>query len=70
MVAASEVAAAEPPTPPEDILECVLEEPPEPMMDPTPGLEKAEGNLGRAPSNVVHGPNYYFYQGESLPFLM
>lgn len=70
VMVASEVAPAEPPTSPQDILECVLEEPPEAMMDPTPELEKAEENSGRAPSNVVHGPNYYFYQGESLRVLV
>ncbi|TWW60696.1 RING finger protein 10, partial [Takifugu flavidus] len=64
VMAASEVAPAEPPTSPQDILECVLEEPPEAMMDPTPELEKAEENSGRAPSTVVHGPNYYFYQAD------
>lgn len=70
VMVASEVAPAEPPTSPQDILECVLEEPPEALMDPTPELEKAEENSCRAPSNVVHGPNYYFYQGETLPVLM
>lgn len=55
---------AEPPASPEDILECVPEEPPEAVM------ENAEDNPGRVPSTVVHGPYYYFYQGESFPVLL
>lgn len=64
----SEVAPTEPPTSPEDILECVPEEPPETVMDPAPELENAEDNSGRALSNVVHGPYYYFYQGGHFLF--
>lgn len=63
VVEASVAASPEPPTSPEDVLECVLEEPPEALMDPAPELENAEENSSRAPSNVVHGPYYYFYQG-------
>lgn len=70
VVEVSEVAPTEPPTSPEDPLECVPEEPPEAMMDPAPELENAEDNLGRTPSNVVHGPYYYFYQGGSFPVLL
>lgn len=66
----SEAAPPEPPTSPEDILECVPEEPPEAMMDPDPEAENAQENPGRTPSNVVHGPNYYFYQGGSFPGLL
>lgn len=67
VVEASEVAPAEPSSSPENILECVPEEPPEAMMDPAPELENAEDNPGRVLSNVVHGPYYYFYQGGSFP---
>lgn len=70
VVEASEVAPTEPPTSPEDLLECVPEEPPEAMMDPAPEPENAEDNLGRTPSNVVHGPYYYFYQGGSFAVLL
>uniref|UniRef100_H3C888 E3 ubiquitin-protein ligase RNF10 n=1 Tax=Tetraodon nigroviridis TaxID=99883 RepID=H3C888_TETNG len=64
VVEVSEVAPLEPPTSPENILECVPEEPPEDMTDLAPELESAEDNPGRAPSNVVPGPYYYFYQAD------
>lgn len=70
VVEVPEDAPAEPPTSPENILECVPEEPPEAMMDPAPELQDAEDHLGRAPSKVVHGPYYYFYQGGSFPVLL
>lgn len=63
----------EPPASPEGVLECLLEEPPEAMMDTVPELQPDEespasqAELGRPPTSVVHGPYYYFYQGGSLP---
>uniref|UniRef100_A0A3Q3WMM7 E3 ubiquitin-protein ligase RNF10 n=1 Tax=Mola mola TaxID=94237 RepID=A0A3Q3WMM7_MOLML len=58
----------EPPASPEGVLECLLEEPPEAMMDTVPELQPDEespasqAELGRPPTSVVHGPYYYFYQ--------
>lgn len=68
-----DAAAAELPDSPESVLECVLEEPPEAVMgaapEPQPDEESpgSQAESGRPPTSVVHGPYYYFYQGESLP---
>lgn len=65
-----EGAAAELPEFPEGILESVLEEPPEAVMDadPQPQCDEespaSQAEPGRASASVVHGPYYYFYQGE------
>lgn len=59
----------------EAILENVQEEPFEAMMDaaPEPQVDvetpAAQAESGRPSANVVHGPYYYFYQGELLFFL-
>lgn len=64
-----EDATAELPGFPEGILECVLEEPPEAVMDAAPETQPDEDSpacqaeSGRPSSSVVHGPYYYFYQG-------
>lgn len=53
----------------EDILQCVLEEPPEAVVDaaPKPQLDgetsASQTQPGRSSASVVHGPYYYFYQG-------
>lgn len=65
-----EDAAAELPGFPQGILECVLEEPPEAMMDaaPEPQLDEekptSQAEPGRPSTGVVHGPYYYFYQAD------
>lgn len=62
--------AAEHPEITEDFLQCVLEEPPEAMVDaaPKPQLDgetpASQAQPGRPSASVVHGPYYYFYQGE------
>lgn len=63
-----EAATAEPPGLPEDVLECVLEEPPEAARDeapePEPGDESPANHAeGRPSTSAVHGPYYHFYQG-------
>lgn len=64
-----EDTAAERPEITEDSLQCVLEEPPEVMVDaaPKPQLDgetpASQAQPGRTSANVVHGPYYYFYQG-------
>lgn len=61
-----EEAAAELPGFSEDVLECVLEEPPEAVMDAAPEPqpdEESQAETGRPSTGVVHGPYYYFYQG-------
>ncbi|KAM9359992.1 E3 ubiquitin-protein ligase RNF10 isoform 2-T2 [Symphorus nematophorus] len=61
---------AELPGLPEGVLECVLEEPPEVVMDaaaePQPEEESppSQAESGRPSNSVVHGPYYYFYQAE------
>lgn len=65
----AEDAAADLPGFPEGILECVLEEPPEAMMDaaPEPQFDEespaSQAESGRPSTSAVHGPYYYFYQG-------
>ncbi|KAM7416354.1 hypothetical protein PAMA_018430 [Pampus argenteus] len=66
-----EGATAEMPEFPEGVLESVLEEPPDAVMDADPqsqsDQEKSpaiQAEAGRASTNVVHGPYYYFYQAE------
>ncbi|KAM9811129.1 LOW QUALITY PROTEIN: E3 ubiquitin-protein ligase RNF10 [Neosynchiropus ocellatus] len=55
---------------PEKVLECVMEEIPEAENEPVPQIEPGEESPrcqaipGHSSSNVVHGPNYYFYQAE------
>ncbi|CAJ1068143.1 RING finger protein 10 [Xyrichtys novacula] len=66
---APEAATVELPGPPEDILECVLEEPPEAVMDEAPEPEPDEESPpnqaeGRPSTSAVHGPYYYFYQAD------
>lgn len=63
-----EAATAELPGP-EGILECVLEEPPEAVMDEAPEPEPddespANHAEGRPSTSAVHGPYYHFYQAE------
>ncbi|XP_060893547.1 RING finger protein 10 isoform X2 [Labrus mixtus] len=66
----AEAASAELPGLPEGILECVLEEPPEAMMDAVPEPEPDEvssaghAECGRPSTSSVHGPYYYFYQAD------
>lgn len=65
-----EGATAQLPEPPEGILESVQEEPPEAVMDADTQPQSDEESPacqpepGRASSSVVHGPFYYFYQGQ------
>ncbi len=60
---------AEPPGFPEDILECVPEEPAEAVVvvapEPQPDEESppCPAESGRPTTSTVHGPYYYFYQG-------
>uniref|UniRef100_A0A8C5DDU2 E3 ubiquitin-protein ligase RNF10 n=1 Tax=Gouania willdenowi TaxID=441366 RepID=A0A8C5DDU2_GOUWI len=60
--------AAELHTFPEDVLESVLEEPPEAVMDVIPELSgesaASKAESGQPSASVVHGPYYYFYQAE------
>nr|XP_046242578.1 RING finger protein 10 isoform X2 [Scatophagus argus] len=56
---------------PEDVLDCVLEEPPEAVMDAAPEPQPDEEEIpacpaesGRPSTGVVHGPYYYFYQAD------
>ncbi|XP_065819877.1 RING finger protein 10 isoform X2 [Labrus bergylta] len=66
----ADAASAELPGLPEGILECVLEEPPEAMMDAAPEPEPDEASsaghaeCGRPSTSSVHGPYYYFYQAD------
>lgn len=61
--------AAECPEITEDLLQCVLEEPPVAMMDAAPRSQldgethANQAQPGRPSASVVHGPYYYFYQG-------
>lgn len=65
-----EGATAQLPKLPEEILESVQEEPPEAVIDadlqPLSDEESppCQPEPGRASSSVVHGPFYYFYQGQ------
>ncbi|XP_029019527.1 RING finger protein 10 isoform X2 [Betta splendens] len=70
VVELQEETTAELPEIAEDILQCVLEEPPEGMLDaaPKPQLDgKTPANQpqsGRPSASVAHGPYYYFYQAD------
>lgn len=62
VAAVPEDAPSELPDSPDGVLECVLEEPPEAVMEAAQEPQ-LEAELGRPPTSVVHGPYYYFYQG-------
>ncbi|XP_041856442.1 RING finger protein 10 isoform X2 [Melanotaenia boesemani] len=70
VVEPAEDTAAELPGFPEDILESVLEEPPEALTEAVPEQQHDEENSpdqaesDRPPGSVVHGPYYYFYQAD------
>uniref|UniRef100_A0A8C5FZM8 E3 ubiquitin-protein ligase RNF10 n=1 Tax=Gouania willdenowi TaxID=441366 RepID=A0A8C5FZM8_GOUWI len=68
VVALTGDVAAELHTFPEDVLESVLEEPPEAVMDVIPELSgesaASKAESGQPSASVVHGPYYYFYQAE------